>query len=78
MKNAEWIDGLPFYTPSNKMENYMTVGDLIENLIYTKKQYDIFYPDDGYINFACNILERMPRNIEIEELITRLEKENEE
>ena len=51
----------------------MTVGTLIEELIYLKKKYDIYYPDDNYINSACNVLEKMPQDIEITELLKRLE-----
>ena len=65
----EWICGLPFHSPSNNMEEFMTIGTLIEELIYLKRKYDICYPDDNYINSVCNILERMPQNIEIAELL---------
>ena len=74
MREPEWICGLPFYIPSRNMEDWMIVGSLIEELIYIKKKYDICYPDDNYINSACNVLEKMPQNIEISELLERLEK----
>ena len=73
MREPEWICGLPFYTPSKNMEDWMTVGALIDELIYLKKKYDIYYPDDNYINLACNVLERMPQDIEIIELLKSLE-----
>ena len=73
MREPEWICGLPFYTPSKNMEDWMTVGALIDELIYLKKKYDIYYPDDNYINLACNALERMPQDIEIIELLKSLE-----
>lgn len=73
MREPEWIYELPFYTPLRNMEDWMTVGALIEELIYMKKKYDIYYPDDNYINSACNVLERMPQDIEITELLKRLE-----
>ena len=73
MQEPEWICRLPFYTPSRNMEDWMTVGALIDELIYLKKKYDIYYPDDNYINSACNVLERMPQDIEIIELLKSLE-----
>jgi hypothetical protein len=72
MQEPEWICGLPFYTPSRKMEDLMTVGTLIEELIYMKKKYDIFYPDDNYINLACNVLEKMPQQLEVGQLLEKL------
>ena len=73
MQEPEWICGLPFYTPSRIVEDCMTVRALIEELIYMKKKYEIYYPDDNYINLACNILEKMTQDIEITELLKRLE-----
>ena len=54
----------------------MTVGALIEELIYLKKKYDIYYPDDNYINLACNVLERMPQQLEIGQLLEKLKEVN--
>ena len=73
MREPEWIGGLPFYTPSRNTEDWMTVSKLIEDLIYIKKKYDIYYPEDDCINSACNVLEKMPQDIEITELLKRLD-----
>lgn len=78
MQEPEWICGLPFYTPSRNVEDWMTVGTLIEELIYMKTKYGICYPDDNYINFACNVLERMPQQLDIWELLNRLKEEKNE
>ena len=40
----------------------MKVGELVEGLIYMKEKYDIGYPDDSYINSACNLLDKLPKD----------------
>lgn len=50
----------------------MKIGTLIEELICIKKKYDIYYPDDNYINLACNILEKIPQQLEVNELIEKV------
>lgn len=62
MIKFEVIGGLPFYTPVRNMEEFMTVGELVEGLIYMKEKYDIGYPDDDYINLACNLLDKLPKD----------------
>ena len=47
----------------------MTVGTLIEKLIYYKRKYEIYYPDDEAINKACNVLERLPYDIDVDDWI---------
>lgn len=59
--------GLPFVTVPNERMDNMTIGEVIEELIYTKKEKEIYYPYDKAINNACNILERLPRNQTVEE-----------
>ncbi|MDU7031162.1 MAG: hypothetical protein E6357_26245 [Clostridiales bacterium] len=62
MIKFEVIGGLPFYTPVRNIEEFMTVGELVEGLIYMKEKYDIGYPDDDYINLACNLLDKLPKD----------------
>lgn len=71
MIKYEVIGGLPFYTPVRDMEEFMTVGELVEGLIYMKKKYNIVYPDDSYINSACNLLDRLPKDWNVGELLAK-------
>jgi|GEM_PF-6241772 hypothetical protein len=71
MIKYEVIGGLPFYTPVRDMEEFMTVGELVEGLIYMKKKYNIGYPDDSYINSACNLLDRFPKDWNVGELLAK-------
>lgn len=69
MKEPEWINGLPFYEPSNARSKVMNIGDVIEDMIYLKSKYGISFPDDNAINDACNILARLPRNCDVADWI---------
>lgn len=71
MIKFEVIGGLPFYTPVRNMEEFMTVGELVEGLIYLKEKYNISYPDDNYINLACNLLDKQPKDGNISELLEK-------
>lgn len=68
--NPEWICGLPFYTVLNERMESMTIGELVEELINIKRQYDIGYPDDSAINNACNILDKFPREKTVYEILS--------
>jgi hypothetical protein len=59
--------GLPFVTVPNKrgVNDYMTIGALVEKLILLKKYKDIYYPEDEIINLACNIIDRLPRDMNV-------------
>ena len=72
----EWICGLPFYTPSYKMEDFMLIRDLIEQLIYLKSKYEIYYPDSECVNLACNVLEKMPQDITVYDLLDKIKENN--
>lgn len=73
MADLELICGLPFYTPSRNWREFMNLGELVEHLIQLKKTYKIYYPDDNYINLACNIIESMPdKQITIDDLILEI------
>jgi len=64
--DVEYIYGLPFIVASNERARYnMTIGEIVEGLIKLKKDKDIYYPDDEIINSACNILEKLPRQMSI-------------
>lgn len=71
MIKYEVIGGLPFYTPVRDMEEFMTVGELVEGLIYMKKKYNIVYPDDSYINSACNLLYKLPKDENVGVLLAK-------
>lgn len=47
----------------------MTIGELIEELICHKRKYEVYYPDDEPINKACNVLERLPYDMDVDEWI---------
>ena len=51
----------------------MLIKELIEHLIYLKQKYEIYYPDDKDINLVCNILEEIPQDIEVKDLLINLE-----
>lgn len=56
----------------------MTLGALVENLIWLKKDYDIRYPDDNIINLACNIIEKMPnQQMTVSEIVDKIVAERE-
>lgn len=65
----QWINGLPFYTPSKERIKEMKIGEVAEYLIYIKSKYNINFPDDNAINDACNILTRLPRQQEVADWI---------
>lgn len=54
----------------------MKVRELTDQLIWFKKKYEIYYPDDNVINAACNIIDRLPQELELSELLSQLEEEN--
>lgn len=54
----------------------MSVRELIDQLIYFKRKYEIYYPDDNVINLACNVLERLPQDVQVSELLCELEEKN--
>lgn len=64
----EMINNLPFTTPSNNMNEYLTVNKLIEELEYIKNKYDMEYPDNGFIDIACSLAALLSQNISINEL----------
>lgn len=77
MIKFEVIGGLPFYTPSHERGNYMTIGALVEDLIYLKNKYNIGYPDDNAINDICNIVEKLPnQQMTVSELINEIKEKN--
>jgi hypothetical protein len=61
--------GLPFVTVPNERMGYMIIGEVIEGLIQLKKDKNINYPEDNFINDACNILSKLPREMNIYEWI---------
>jgi hypothetical protein len=65
----EWIWGLPFVTVPNERMCDMSIGEVVEGLIQLKKDKDIYYPNDQIINAACNILEKLPREMNVYEWI---------
>lgn len=65
----EWICDLPFYMVTNERMTSMIIGEVVEELIQIKKDYDIRYPYDEAINNACNILDRLPREKSVYEWI---------
>lgn len=71
MIKFEVIGGLPFYTPVRNMEEFMTVGELVEGLIYLKEKYSIGYPHDDYINLACNLLVKLTKDGNVEDLLAK-------
>ena len=65
----EWISGLPFVTVANERMTSMTIGEVVEELIYIKKANEIQHPHDEAINNACNMLGKLPRNKSVYEWI---------
>ncbi len=59
---CQWIGGLPFYEPYNERSVELSIGEIVEELIYYKKEFGISYPRDAAINDACNILSKLPRD----------------
>jgi hypothetical protein len=46
-----------------------TIGELVEGLIRLKDDYNIYYPEDNLINLACNIIEQLPREADVQDWI---------
>lgn len=65
---------LPFVTVNNERMTSMTIGKVVEELIYIKKSKDIRYPYDEAINNACNILDKLPREKNVYEWLKENEK----
>lgn len=68
------ICDLPFYMVTNERMTSMTIGEVVEELIQIKNHNDIRYPYDEAINSACNILDRLPRQMNVYEWIKENEK----
>lgn len=68
-ETPELINELLFYTPSNERIREMSIGEVVEYLIYIKSKYNVRFPDDNAINDACNILTRLPRQQEVADWI---------
>jgi hypothetical protein len=49
----------------------MTIGTLVEKLILLKKYKEIYYPEDNIINAACNILDRLPSEMDVQDWINQ-------
>ena len=70
----EWICDLPFYMVTNERMTSMTIGEVVEELIQIKKDNNIRYPYDEAINNACNILDKLPSQMNVYEWIKANEK----
>ena len=65
---------LPFVVVSNERMTSMTIGEVVEELIYIKEHNNITYPYDEAINNACNILARLPRTRNVYDWIEEQER----
>ena len=66
---VDWNDNLPFVTVPNKRRTNMIIGEVVEELIHIKSKYSIGYPYDEAINNACNILDQLPRHMNVDDWI---------
>ena len=68
----EIICGLLFYTPSRNMEDYINIGELLDNLTSIEDSHNLGSIDDCCIKLMCKILNKIPLDMVMKDLLERL------